>query len=259
MKEEMEMASLDAVLDRFDASKAKVRREIREGFFDEAGGLRISEADLRAWIADRAVDELRVVFQLSAILAESANLIPAHILVRLTEQLADESRHFDVLRRVAGEDMTATVDAKVAALPDALASDPHWTSLMAAVRDGNPYAALLDINIVHEGYSAAAIEELANIPYSDVRDAYASIGADEEKHHESGRELLSWLAGASQLDSGLLGIAADRAGGSAMSWSWPAATESDTAGDVIGRAHERAGNGNAMSWSWPAPVDTPTA
>jgi hypothetical protein len=229
MKEKT-MSNLDAVLDRFDASKAKVRKEIRDGFFDAAGELRISETELRSWIADRAVDELRVVFQLSAIIAESAHLIPAHILVQITEQLSDESRHFDVLRTVAGADTAATVDAKVAALPAALTADAHWTNLMTAVRDGNPYAALLDINIVHEGYSAAAIEELANIPYADIRDAYASIGADEEKHHESGRELLGWLAGASQLDGGLLGIATDRAAG-----------------------------GSAMSWSWPAPVDTPTA
>lgn len=55
------MVALDTALEKFDASKEKVRKEIREGFFGEDGELRISEAELRAWVADRAVDELKVV------------------------------------------------------------------------------------------------------------------------------------------------------------------------------------------------------
>ncbi|MBV9163285.1 MAG: hypothetical protein JO345_13315, partial [Streptosporangiaceae bacterium] len=57
-----------------------------------------------------------------------------------------------------------------------------------------------------------------------VREAYAGIGEDEKKHHESGRELLLWLISAS---------------------------EGKEAAGVIGDAHERAVEGSAMSWSWP--------
>ncbi|GGK34727.1 hypothetical protein GCM10010124_29210 [Pilimelia terevasa] len=243
------MATLDTVLERFDASKAKVRKEIREGFFHPDGSLAISETELRSWIGDRAVDELKVVLQLSAVLARGAHLIPAHILAQVTEQVSDEARHFDILRALVPADMQADIDAKVAQLPEVLASDAHWASLMAAVDEGNPFAALLDINIVHEGYSAAAIEELADIPFGDIREAYAGIGADEEKHHESGRELLEWLArasaGGAAADSVVAG-AHERASGGAMSWSWPAAATA-----VVSGAHERAAGG-AMSWSWPA-------
>ena len=38
-----------------------VRKEIREGFFHPDGSLAISETELRSWIGDRAVDELKVV------------------------------------------------------------------------------------------------------------------------------------------------------------------------------------------------------
>jgi hypothetical protein len=218
------MTSIDVSLARFDASKEKVRREIRDGFFNGDGTLRITERELRLWLADRAVDELKVVFQLTTLLSRGAHLIPPRILVQITEQASDEARHFDILRGLVPADAQSVIDAKVAALPAALATDEHWVSLLVAVDAGNPFSALLDINIVHEGYSAAAIEELADVPFEDVRRAYAAIGADEEKHHESGRELLLWLTGA----------AGD-----------PASAR------VIARAHERAESGSAMSWSWP--------
>jgi hypothetical protein len=171
------VVALDTVLEKFDASKEKVRKEIREGFFHADGSLRISEAELRAWIADRAVDELKVVLQLSRVLSESAHLIPAGMLVRVAEQMSDEARHFDILRSLVPHELQGDVDAKAADLPRVLAADAHWTALKAAVGQGNPYAALLDINIVHEGYSAAAIEELKGIPFDDIRTAYAGIGA----------------------------------------------------------------------------------
>lgn len=38
---EVSVTTLDAVLEKFDASKAKVRKEIREGFFREDGTLSI--------------------------------------------------------------------------------------------------------------------------------------------------------------------------------------------------------------------------
>ncbi len=245
------MVALDVVLNRFDASKEKVRKEIREGFFNADGSLRISETELRTWIADRAVDELRVVFQLSAVLSKSAHLIPPNILVQVTEQMSDEARHFDILRSLVPQDLHHVIDSKVAELPAALASDGHWASLLAAVEQGYPFAALLDINIVHEGFSAAAIEELRHIPFEDIRDAYAGIGVDEEKHHESGRELLLWLVGASERHAAgqVIDTAHERAvEGGAMSWSWPASTTSD----IVETAHERAVEGGAMSWSWPA-------
>jgi hypothetical protein len=249
---EVGVTTLDAVLEKFDASKAKVRKEIREGFFHEDGTLAISETDLRAWIADRAVDELKVVFELSSVIANSAHIIPARILVQVAEQMSDEARHFDILRGLVPDDLHEAIDVKVKALPAALAADPHWSSLVAAAAQGNPFAALLDINIVHEGYSAAAIEELKEIPFDDIREAYASIGADEEKHHESGRELLLWLIGASQTASDgehFVKDAHERAAeGGALAWSWPAAGP-DT---VVDTAHERVAEGTAMSWSWPA-------
>lgn len=252
------MATMNVVLERFDASKAKVRKEIREGFFHSDGSLRISEADVRTWIADRAVDELKVVFQLCAVLAKSAHLIPAHLLVQVTEQLSDEARHFDILRSLVPAELHSTIDAKVAALPAMLAAEEHWSSLMAAVEVGNPFAALLDINVVHEGYSAAAIEELTNIPFEDIQEAYSAIGADEEKHHESGRELLEWLARASESSGetgSLLDSVTDRAvDGAAMSWSWP----SQQPPQLIEHAHERAVEGGAMSWSWPAAAPSVT-
>ncbi|MBV9010586.1 MAG: hypothetical protein JO272_00820 [Pseudonocardiales bacterium] len=171
------MVALDTVLEKFDASKEKVRKEIREGFFNPNGSLRISEAELRAWIADRAVDELKVVLQLSHVLSASAQIIPAHILVRVAEQMSDEARHFDILRSLVPQERQSDIDAKAAALPEILAADARWKALKAAVDQGNPYAALLDINIVHEGYSAAAIEELEDIPFDDIRPDSASSGA----------------------------------------------------------------------------------
>lgn len=245
------MTTLDAALERFDASKTQVRKEIREGFFDENGVLATSEKDLRLWIADRAVDELKVVQQLATVVAKSAHLLPPHILEQVTEQMSDEARHFDILRALVPPELHETIDAKVAALPAALAADPHWASLLAEVESGNPFAALLDINIVHEGYSAAAIEELKEIPFDDVREAYASIGADEEKHHESGRELLLWLTDAAQVndaDQRVVASAYERAvEGGAMSWQWPKASTAE----IVETAHERAVEGGAMSWQWP--------
>ena len=166
--------------------------------------------------------------------------------------MSDESRHFDILRALVPDELHHVIDEKVAALPATLAADPHWAALLAAVDACNPFAALLDVNIVHEGYSAAAIEELVKLPFEDITLAYASIGADEEKHHESGRELLVWLAGASQLDVGAGLVVSDAhtraADGAAMNWSWPTAD----VGGVVDTAHERAGSGTAMNWSWPA-------
>jgi hypothetical protein len=242
---------LDTVLEKFDASKEKVRKEIRESFFHSDGSLRISEAELRAWIADRAVDELKVVLQLSHVLSACAQVIPAHILVRVAEQMSDEARHFDILRSLVPQELQSDIDAKAAKLPEALATDAHWKALKAAVDRGNPYAALLDINIVHEGYSAAAIDELKDIPFDDIRVAYAGIGADEERHHESGRELLLWLIGASEgqeAAAGVIGAAHERAvEGSALSWQWP----NQAAAEIVATAHERAVEGGALSWSWP--------
>lgn len=220
-------AALDTALAKFDASKEKVRKEIREGFFEADGELRISEAELRAWVADRAVDELKIVLQLSHVLSKGAHLLPAHILTRLTEQIADEARHHEILRSLMTEDLHEVIDAKVTGLPGALAADEHWKELRDAVDQGNPFAALIDINIVHDGYSAAAIEELKDIPFDDIRTAYAEIGVDEEKHHQSGRDLLLWLTGAVQ------------------------SYQTDITTKVVGNAHERAVDGGAMSWSWP--------
>lgn len=245
------MVAVDTLLEKFDASKEKVRREIREGFFHSDGSLRINETELRAWIAERAVDELKVVLQLSFVLSNCAHIIPSHILVRVAEQMSDEARHFDILRSLVPQDLQRAVDDKTAALPSALAADAHWTTLKGAVELGNPYAALLDINIVHEGYSAAAIEELKDIPFEDIRTAYADIGADEVKHHASGRDVLRWLIGASegQLTAADTTTCADEqtVERNAMSWSSP----HQTAADIVQKAHERAAEGGAMSWSWP--------
>jgi hypothetical protein len=218
------LTAIDHALGKFDESKAKVRREIRDGFFREDGTMRISDRELRQWIGERAVDELKVVLQLSTILVHAAHLIPSNILVRVSEQIADESRHFDALRKLVPDDLQSAVDEKVAELPAKLASDEHWVTLLAATDAGNPFSALLDINIVHEGYSAAAIEELVKLPYDDVRATYEAISADEERHHEAGRELLLWLTGAAH----------------------------DTASsEVIASAHQRADGGASMGWSWP--------
>lgn len=220
------VTTLDTALEKFDASKARVRQEIREGFFDEDGTLSISEKDLRLWIADRAVDELKVVLQLAAIVVKGGHLIPPRILRQVTEQMSDEARHFDILSGLVPPEFGATVEAKVAALPGALAADPDWAGLLTAVESGNPFAALLDINIVHEGYSAAAIEELKEIPFDDIREAYTAIGVDEARHHESGRELLLWLGNAAEVG--------------------------DSDMPFVASAHERAVEGGAMSWSWPS-------
>lgn len=225
------MVALDTALEMFDASKKKVRKEIRQGFFGADGNLRISETALRAWIADRAVDELKVVLQLSYVLSKGAHLLPDHILSKVTEQVADEARHYEILRSLVTDDLHEVIDAKVADLPDTLAADEHWKALREAVGEGNPFAALLDINIVHEGYSAAAIEELKDIPFDDIRTAYAEIGADEDKHHKSGRDLLLWLTGAAE--------------------SHESDGRADVVTQMVGNVHERAGEGGAMSWSWP--------
>jgi hypothetical protein len=248
------MPNLDTVLEKFNASKDAVRWEIRQGFFNEDGSFAVSESQLRAWLADRAVDELKVVAQLAHIVAGSAHVIPAPILGQLAAQMADETRHYEILRALVPAGQRGALDAKVAGLADRLAADPHWSRLQAAASAGNPYAALLDINIVHEGYSAAAIEELAAVPFEDVRAAYAEIGADEERHHETGRDLLAWLLDASQGAAfggdaqEVLADAHERAAvGGSMDWSWPAIT----ARDVVETAHERAAGGS-MNWSWPA-------
>lgn len=260
------MVALDAMLEKFDASKAAVQKEIREGFFHEDGTLRISETELRAWIADRAVDELKVVLQLSHVVSKCAQVIPAPILMRVTEQMADEARHFNILRSLVPEELHATIDAKVDELPRALAADRHWAALSAAVEQGNPYAALLDINIVHEGYSAAAIEELKEIPFEDIRTAYREIGADEDKHHESGRDLLLWLTEASEDEAPAVSVhvatdVADRVvvdaheravEGGALNWSWPKTSPAE----IVEHAHERVTEGAALSWSWPAASPT---
>lgn len=261
--QEAVVVALDAVLEKFDASKAVVQKEIRESFFHEDGTLRISEAELRAWIADRAVDELKVVLQLSHVVSKCAQVIPAPILMRVTEQMADEARHFSILRSLVPEELHATIDAKVNELPRALAADRHWAALSAAVEEGNPYAALLDINIVHEGYSAAAIEELKEIPFEDIRTAYGEIGADEEKHHESGRDLLHWLTEASEDEAPAVSVhiaatdvadqvvadAHERAiEGGALNWSWPKTSPAE----IVEHAHVRAAGGATLNWSWPA-------
>ncbi len=243
------MVTIDIALERFDISKDKVRREIREGFFHPDGSLRVSESELRSWIGDRAVDELKLVLQLSAVLAKAGHLLPAHILAQVTGQIADEARHFVILRGLVPADFQPQIDQKVGELPAVLAEDLGWQELLAAVEAGNPFGALLDVNIVHEGYSAAAIAELASVPFDDIRLAYAEIGADEERHHETGRELLIWLAGAdehAETVAATMEQTPDRAGeGTAMSWSWPAAS-------AMADAHGRATSGSAMSWSWPA-------
>lgn len=249
------MPNLESVLEKFDASKDAVRREIRQGFFDANGAFILSEPELRAWLADRAVDELKVVAQLAHVVAVSAHVIPAPILGQLAAQMADEAHHYEILRELVPADQRDVLAMKVAKLADVLDADAHWARLRAAAAAGNPYAALLDINIVHEGYSAAAIGELSSVPFEDVRAAYAEIGADEARHHETGRDLLVWLLDASQSAAFGEGDAHDvlvdaherAAAGGSMDWSWPAAT----AHEVVESAHERAAGG-AMGWSWPA-------
>src|SRR2546429_605662 len=83
----------------------------------------------------------------------AGHLIPGHILVQVTEQVSDEARHFDILRALVPEELHQVIEEKVAALPAVLVADPHWAGLLAALDAGNPFAALLDVNIVHEGYS----------------------------------------------------------------------------------------------------------
>jgi hypothetical protein len=248
------MSNLETVLEKFDASKAAVRREIRQGFFDADGGFAVSEAELRAWLSDRAVDELKVVAQLAQIVAVSVHVLPSPILGQLAAQMSDEAHHYEILRALVPAGQHEALDAKVGKLTEALESDGHWSRLRDAAAAGNPYAALIDINIVHEGYSAAAIEELASVPFEDVRAAYAEIGADEARHHETGRDLLVWLLDASQSTAfgsnahQQLADAHERAAtGGAMDWSWPAASVQN----VVDGAHERA-VGGAMDWSWPA-------
>jgi hypothetical protein len=223
---------MQAVLDRFDASKESVRQEIRAGFFHADGSLRISETEVRTWIAARAVDELKLVLQLSTVIARAGHLIPAFILAQITEQISDEARHYDILSGLVPSELRPVIAGLVAELPASLAANAHWASLLDGVDSGNPYAALVDINIVHEGYSAAAIEELAAIPFDDIRLAYAAIGADEEKHHASGRELLEWLNSAAETGTNR-------------------PVEGSVTDAIVARAHTRARGGRSMSWSWP--------
>src|SRR4051812_19972973 len=110
------MSSMQAVLDRFDASKEKVRQEIREGFFHTDGTLRINEGELRAWIAERAVDELKLVVQLSTIVARAGHLIPPAILAQVTEQIADEARHYEILGGLVPRDLQHLITDRVADL-----------------------------------------------------------------------------------------------------------------------------------------------
>lgn len=255
-----------ALLDRFDAAKAEVKAEIRQGFFNEDGSLKLTDQELWCWIGDRAVDELRVVSQLSSIVARSAGLLPANVIGQIAEQMADEAKHYEILRAIVPEEFQGRIDQAVAELPSVVEADAHWQLLVAAAEAGDPFRALLDINIVHEGFSAAAIEELLDVPVPAVREAYRIIGADEEKHHEMGRDLIETLAAG--VPPAMLHDVTERAGGS-MQWSWPATAKvvGDTNENPTGTmqwswpspglletAHERA-VGDSMQWSWPAPSE----
>lgn len=213
-----------AGLTKFDESREKVRKEIREGFFDADRNFIMDETDFRKWIADRAVDELKLVVQLSGILNECAHVLPPDLVPTLARQMADESKHYTILGGLVPESLRPYLEERIAAVPTDLAEDDHWQQMLTAAKDGNPYSALIDINIVHEGYSAAAIEELTDVPFEDVREAYREIGADEERHYESGQDLLLWLTG----------VGGDKG-----------------AAEVIEKAHERADGGTSMAWGWP--------
>src|SRR2546423_12230684 len=168
------MATIDIALEKFDTSKDKVRREIREGFFHPDGSLRVAENELRAWIGDRAVDELKLVLQLSAVVAKAGQLLPAHILAQVTDQIADEARHFAILRGLVPAEAQSQIDQKVHELPSVLADDIGWRPHLTAIEVGYPFAAPLDGNIVHAGYSAAASEEVAGVPFAVIRPAAAA-------------------------------------------------------------------------------------
>ncbi len=214
-----------ASMSKFDESREQVRKEIFEGFFDEHSNFVLEEQEFRRWLADRAVDELKLVVQLSSILSASAHLLPSELIPILTRQMADESRHYTILGALVPRELQDYMSERVEALPESLARDEHWQLMLKAAREGNPYSAILDINIVHEGYSAAAIEALSNVPLEDVRAAYREIGADEERHYQSGQDLLTLLT--------------DIGGAEAAQVQ------------VLDNAHERAGQGTSMFWSWP--------
>jgi hypothetical protein len=246
----MTQASVDEdAFARFDASKARVRREIREGFFDAEGRLRMSEEEVFHWVGERALDELKIVLELSYILSRAGHQLAIGHVGDIAEQIRDESTHYRILHDILPPDVQRQISVRAESMRDDLERDGEWLRLRAMIDSGDAYAALLDINVVHEGYSAAAIEVLAALPIASVRQAYETIGEDEARHHANGRGLYAWLLAREGRGAEIpaqLSAAHERVGRASMAWSWPRSA-SDS---VIEQAHERSQR-TSMAWSWP--------
>jgi hypothetical protein len=240
----------DEILAEFDRTKEKVKAEIRHGFFNDHGALRLTETEVYRWISDRAVDEYRLVYQLSYFVQRAGHCFPPRILNGIVDQLRDEAEHYLMLSDLLPEEIRRELESRMSTFDAAMAADAHWTEMREQIDQGDAYDALLEINIVHEGFSAAAIEVLTDLPMPAIAMAYRKIGEDEQRHHEEGRDLLDWLvanssAGSRQLER--TRTAHLRAEGGAMAWSWPAPRTKDF--------HLRAVDGGAMAWSWPRPAE----
>ena len=242
----MKTGSSDSHLERFDVSKATVASEIRDGFFRPDGSLRMTEREILAWVSDRAIDEYKVASQLAYVLHSDGHRMPIKFTQKLAEQIADELRHLQILRGVLPEDLQASVDRRILEFPDLLSKDEHWQQMRDLLDRGDFHLVLLEINIVHEGYSAAAIDVLRTLPIPSIANAYDEIGRDEAKHHRDGREFLEWLLE----QGGKVGTITERVssdGGGSMAWSWPVNPETE---ESVTAAR------GSMAWSWPVNPET---
>jgi len=241
------MSKSESLLARFDAAKESVRSEIREFLFNSDGSLKISDDELWSWIAARAVDEMKLVAQLSQLIGLGAHLMPPRLIAELLEQVGDETRHYEQLRQIIPLAHVPELDEAVMRIPRDLAADKHWQLMVGSARKGDPFTALIDINIVHEGFSAAAIEELQSIPNPTISAVYVQIGADEDRHHQAGRRMLEELL---RLSGSVVG-SPDASGTQDVPHVRWSQLQGESILSVTEGAHKRQRGRSTSQWSWP--------
>lgn len=134
------------------------QRAIRDDFFDPSGKLRESRELFLSRMRASVRAELALACILGSIIQKFGNLLDPSLLADLGEQLAEETRHYKVLRDAIESELGESLDGFMHESFPPFLEGPVWRSIYSSITDGDFMSALLEVEMIHESFARIAME-----------------------------------------------------------------------------------------------------
>jgi len=167
-----------------------VRHKTHDYFFDDAGNIKLTEKAIFEWLADRAIDEYKVGYQVGYLLNQCGHLMEPWLVGALGKQVEDESRHYRLLCNILPQSLQTQVRYRMSSFPTLISKDARWRTMVPVITNRDYVASLFELSLVFEGFASAALQVVASLPIRKIQRVYQVILRDEQAHFGVGKKFV---------------------------------------------------------------------